>query len=80
MENSIHLRIRKVEVESWDSVAGFWLGCRKLEGELSFRVRSGLGRVRGGQMGVVSVVMALGQGLVSMSWEKSEAACWARSR
>jgi len=71
--NSIHLRILKVDVDSSDVVAGFCAGWRKADGGGSLRVRVSLGRVRGGQTGVLPSVMSEGHGLASMRREYSRA-------
>lgn len=67
--NSIHFRSRKVEVlRSW-MWAGLLAVWRKLEGEVSLRVRWAEGKMRGGHTGVLGPVMSEGQGRVSMSFE-----------
>jgi hypothetical protein len=72
-ENSIHLRILNVDVDSSDMSAGFCAGCLNADGGGSLRVRVSLGSVRGGHTGVFPEVMSEGQGLESMSREYSRA-------
>jgi hypothetical protein len=72
-ENSIHFRIRNVDVDSSLIVDGLLAVCLNPDGDVSFRVRDGLGRVNGGHTGVAWVVIFSGQGLVKMSREYSPA-------
>ena len=54
-------------------VDGLLAVCLNADGDVSFRVRAKLGRVKGGHTGVAWVVMSSGQGLVNMSREYNPA-------
>jgi hypothetical protein len=71
-ENSIHFLSLNVAVDNSDKFEGRLPGSRKRVAE-SARDRLVLGTVSGGQTGVDSKVLCVGQGLESISREYSDA-------